>query len=428
MATAAAHHAMTAGSIILLDVAQGADGERPITRLTPDALFPESEFRVDHWHAPVGVPVPPEVPVEEKRWPGHCYRSPFPLSENYFLAAYSFDPLMGEPQANRPNVFGVYLVDRFGNKELIYRDPSIGSLWPTPLRASPRPPALPSTLAEVHPGEGTFFVQNVYESWPRLPGEPADAIGRLRIVQVLPKTTPNANSPKVGLANASPGKQVLGTVPVEPDGSAYFRAPAGIPLSFQALDERGMAVQTMRSLTYLQPGENATCIGCHEYRGSAPGSRPAALAGNRPPSVIAPGPEGSKPLSYPILVQPVLDKHCVSCHQGPEADGGVDLTGAPAGDFTASYNALAPLVPYSEWKSTPGANFEPMTQPNLFGARASRLMTLLLEGHEDVALTDEELERLVTWMDANALFYGTFDPVDQERQQRGELIAGPGLE
>ena len=427
MATAAAHHAMTAGSIILLDVTRGIDGLEPITRLTPDALFPESEFRVQRWYAPVGVPTPPEVPPEEVRWPGHCYRTPYPLSKDYFLAAYSFDPLFGEPFANPANMFGIYLIDRFGNKELVYRDASIGSLWPTPLRAREPIPAIPSDLAHGGAGEGTFFLQNVYDSWPDLPNDGKDAITHLRILQVLPKTTPHANTPKVGLANASPGKQVLGTVPVEPDGSAYFRAPAGIPFSFQALDERGMAVQTMRSLTYLQPGEHTSCVGCHEKRTSV-AFNASALAKDRPPSTIAPGPDGSRPLSFPILVQPVLDKHCVECHTGPEAEGGIVLTGAPEGAFSASYNALAPMVPYSEWKSPPAANFEPMSRPNLFGARASKLMTLLLEGHEDVTLDAEEMERLITWMDTNALFYGTFDPEDQERQRRGERIAGPALE
>jgi hypothetical protein len=428
MAVAAAHHAMSAGSVILLDVAQGIDGLKPITRLTQDVLFPESESPVQHWYAPAGVPARPEVSAEEKRWPGHTYCTPYPLSEDYFLAAYSFDPLIGEPLANRPNLYGLYLVDRFGNKELLYRDASISSISPTPLRARPCPPALPSALVEATPGEGTFLLQNVYESWPKLSDTQA-TIKRLRILQVLPKTTPNANNPRVGLANASPGKQVLGTVPVESDGSAYFRAPAGLPLAFQALDERGMAVQTMRSLTYLQPGEQASCVGCHEYRSSAPIVAPeATLAGQREPSAIAPGPDGSKPFNYAILVQPILDRRCVECHRGTEAKGKVELTGEPAGEFTVSYNALAPLVPYSEWKGSPQANHEPMTHPDLFGARASRLMALLLKGHEKVVLTDEELESLATWMDTNALFYGTFKPEDQRRQQRGERIAGPALE
>jgi mono/diheme cytochrome c family protein len=204
-----------------------------------------------------------------------------------------------------------------------------------------------------------------------------------------------------------------------------------IALAFQALDARGQAVQIMRSLTYLQPGETTSCVGCHEHRRTAPEPLAMAQALRRPPSIIETGPDGSRPLSYPILVQPILDRHCVSCHGEQEPDGGVRLTGEPDGHYTASYNALAPRVRYSAW-GVPGdfrqANCEPMTRPGFFGARGSPLMQLLLDGHEKVVLSDAEVERLATWMDANALFYGTFDRTDQARQQRGERILEPGLE
>ncbi len=434
MATAAAHHAMTAGSIILIDTTRGLDGLAPITRLTPDALFPESEAPVrrkpeGYWHNPVGVHGTPDLPPAAARWPGHCYRSPYPLAEDFFLAAYSFDPLIGEPTSNVPNMFGIYLVDRFGNKELLYRDLNIGSLWPVPLAPRPVPMNIPSIQAKAPQPEGTFFLQNVHASWPALPDEP---ITHLRIVQILPKSTPHYNNPPIGLAPASPGRQVLGTVPVAADGSAYFRAPAGIPLSFQALDRQGRAVQTMRSLTYLQPGETASCIGCHEPRTSAPRQHGSAASLQHPPSVIEPGPEGSKPFSYPRLVQPVLDTHCVRCHNDQRHDGDIVLTGEPQGHFSRSYNALAPWVPYSAWPRSDGdfriVNSEPLTHPDTFGARASRLMELLLQGHQEVRLSAADLERLITWMDTNALFYGTFDPKDQARQQQGSLIAGPKIE
>lgn len=447
MATAAPHHGMTAGSIILLDVTQGVDGPAPLTRLTPDALFPEAESglahgipadqptRADDVLSKTWGPQPEsqatrlkEVPDEERRWPGHCYRSPYPLSEKLFLTAYSYDRLRGEPGVNRPNMFGLYLCDAFGNKELLYRDPNLSSQWPVPLRSRSKPPVreMVSQWAASTPQrpEGTFFLKNVYESWPKLPEV---EIRQLRIVQVLPKTTPHANTPRVGAANASPGKQVLGTVPVERDGSAYFRVPARTPILFQALDAEGRAVQTMRSLTYLQPGEQMSCIGCHEPRTNASLEIGTALAINREPSPITPGPEGSKPLSYPVLVQPVLDRHCTRCHNAEKPEGKIVLTGEPAGEFSRSYNALTPFVAYTAW-GLPHNNFEPLTEPDRFGARASRLTKLLDKGHYDVKLSPEEWERLATWIDANALFYGTFNRDDQARQLRGERITGPDLE
>lgn len=457
MATAAAHHAMTAGSIILVDIAAARDGLGPLTRLTPDAPFPESEVPVASrsqaaaWSARLEPAIAP-LSIEAVRWPGHCYRTPFPLAENYFLAAYSFDPLLGEPDPNPPNQFGLYLVDAFGNKELLYRDPEISSLWPVPLRARTRPPVVASGLSvqpgaaslangpgsgavlraapetPLSPAEGCYVVQNVYASWPALPG---GTVTRLRIVQVLPKTTPHANDPPVGWANASPGKQVLGTVPVEPDGSAYFRAPAAVPLAFQALDERGEAVQVMRSVAYLQPGETAGCIGCHEHRHTAPASHRLPRALTRAPSPIEPGPEGSQPLSYPRLVQPVLDRYCVSCHNRERPDGGVILTGDPQDRYSTSYHHLVSRVSYSAW-GKPGdfrvSNSEPLSQPGFFGARNSSLMRLVRQGHAQVVLPADALERLATWVDANALFYGTFDPANQARQLAGERITGPALE
>ncbi len=420
MATAAAHHAMTAGSIVLVDTSKGQDGLAPLTRLTPDTPFPESEYAVSgQWHFPA-PDAKPANSAEQQRWPGHCYRTPWPLSESYFLAAYSFDPLVGEPHANAAAMFGLYLVDRFGNKELLHRDERISSLWPIPLRARPTPPTLPSLLNEPATPQGVFVLQDIYASDPPIP---PGSVRRLRIVQVLPKSTQGKDNPPVGAAAGSPGKQVLGTVPVEADGSAHFAAPARVPLLFQALDEHGQAVQIMRSATYLQPGENATCIGCHEPRDDSPRSNTRPLALNRDASAIQPGPDGSKPFSYPLLVQGVLDRHCVTCHNAAEPSGNINLGGEPEGHYTASYNALVQRVPFSN-----DTNLESLSHPGRFGARGSSAMKLLLAGHYDIRLSAEDIERLATWMDTNALFYGTFDHEDQRRQQRGQRIDGPKLE
>ena len=451
MATAAPHHGMTAGSIIMLDRTLGVDGSEPVTRLTPDVRFPEVESLLAkgvampaptdfdtpvtrHWDAVTVLHRPGDRQLEpteqERRFEGHCYKSPLPLSEKYFIASYSYDLLRGEIGPNIPNMFGIYFMDAFGNKELIYRDPNISSVWAKPLAPRSVPPILNAELNGSASDMGTFSLQNVYESYPKLPDGEENRIVALRLVQVLPKSTPNANQPRVGTANASPGKQIIGTVPVEADGSAYFEFPAKIPVLFQALDKNGRAVQTMRSLTYLQPGENMSCIGCHEHRMQTSTPSRQALAMQRPPSKITPGPEGSKPFSYPLLVQPVLYRHCVSCHNevAPESNGGLVLTGEREGNYTRSYHALMPHVSYTAW-SMPHGNYEPMTEPNRFGSRASALVKLLDQGHYDVKLSEDDWNRLHTWIDGgNALFYGTFKPEDQIRQQRGERIEGPDLE
>jgi len=441
MATACPHHGLSAGSVVLLDVTKGVDGQEPLTRLTPEVRFPESESPLPrgpnpsapydfdtptsgYWNSPLRESWMVKEPTEEeRRWPGHCYKSPWPLSETRFIVSYSFDPLVGEPGPNIPNMFGIYFADAFGNKELLYRDPNISSLWARPLVPRAKPPEVATSIdaARREKGTGTFFLSNVTESWPYLPTN--TPITHLRVLQILLKTTPNIDSPKVAMGLGAPGRQVLGTVPVETDGSAYFEAPAQTPMLFQALDAQGRAVQTMRSLVYLQPGETETCIGCHEHRMKKEQPRAQALATRRVPSAIAPGPDGTKPFSYPRLVQPVLDRHCVRCHDGKEPNRPV-LTGAPEGAFSKSFNALINNVSYSGW-GRPNSNGEPLTQPLHFGAVASPLAKLLENGHGKVNLTPEEWERLYTWMDANGAFYGTFDVSEQKKQLAGGAVAGP---
>ncbi|MBI3922114.1 MAG: hypothetical protein HY318_11905 [Armatimonadetes bacterium] len=394
---AGAHHSFTAGSIIAVDNGVGLDGLKPVTRITPDVSFPESEG-----------------------WPQTCYETPYPLSETYYLAAYSFDPIQTEGRPNPPGMFGLYLLDKFGNRELIYRDISISSLDPLPLRTRHKPPIIPEVAAPAERNEGRFIVLNVYSSTDRIP---PDSIKALRVVRLLPKQTPLADVPRLGLAGQETGKMVLGTVPVESDGSAHFKAPAETPLLFQALDEQGMAVQTMRSLTYLRKGETLTCIGCHEPRNVGPQSR-SVQAVRRSPSTIQPGPEGSAPLSFPRLVQPVLDQHCVRCHGGAKPESGLVLTGETTASFTRSYETLMNLGTemvhrYPVWTSIVN------TTPDSFGARNSRLVKMLKAGHHGVKLDRESWERLAIWLDSNALFYGTFIPEEQAKQQRGDRIAMP---
>lgn len=416
--TASAHHSIAAGPITIVDPSVAADGEEALERINPEIPFPEAESR----------------DIRE------YYTAPWPLSEDFYLVGYSPYPLVWEPGANPANALGIYLLDRWGNRELIYRDPKIGSTNPCPLRPRPLPPALPSAVPEDVSPAGEMIVSDVYEG---LGDVPRGHIKQLRIVQIFPKTTNIANSPPIGMAREENSRAVLGTVPVEPDGSARFHVPTGKLVLFQALDEDGFAYQTMRSATYVQPGERVSCVGCHEHKMTTP-IRTCAdlLALARKPSRIEPGPWGGRPFSYVEVVQPVLDKHCVRCHGGEKTEGDIALTGEPFETYNRSYvtlmqdeeafwhagtnpeNAAKFLVPRYG-----GRNQVQVTPPGgLYGARGSRLIKLLEEGHEDVKLDGDEIGRLALWIDLNAIFYGVYLPEEQARQLRGELVGMPDIQ
>jgi hypothetical protein len=390
--TASSHHSITGGSLALLDRTYGTEQAEPLTRLTPDVCFPEAEG-----------------------WPESYYANPYPLSEDHYITAWSdrrLPPHNGSGQVtddrNPVNAMGLYLCDAFGNLELIYRDKEISSMNPIPVRPRNKPLAQPSQTDWDGPQEGRFLVQDVYKG---LKGVERGLVKNLRIVGVPPKTQPHMNSPSLGVSQEDPGKFVLGTVPVEEDGSAYFFVPSGVPLFFQALDGKGLALQTMRSLTYVQPGQTLSCIGCHESRELAPGVAKHPIAARREPSRLTPGPDGSWPLRFDTLVQPVLDKSCVSCHSP-----GSDNEHAAHFDLTAK-NSYQNLISFAQ-KDLEKLAFE--RDVSIVGqspAIQSKLFTMLTEpdGHRGVHLDDDSFERLATWIDVYAQRLGSFsEEQDQE--------------
>jgi hypothetical protein len=380
--TASGHHSITAGSLCLLDPRAGFDGLEPLKRLTPEVCFPESEG-----------------------WPASYYCSPWPLAEDYHLCAWSNQQLAPQGQLNPVNALGIYLYDAFGNLELLYRDPAISSMYPIPLKPRPRPPALSDTTSAQQ--EGRLLLLDVYQG---LSGIERGAIKSLRVVGVPAKVQPQPNVPRLGMTGDDPGKFVLGTVPVEADGSAYLHVPAGLGVFFQALDEEGLAVQTMRTVTYAQPGQTLSCTGCHEPRDSTPpNAAPVALT--REPSKLVPGPEGSWPLRFDQLVQPVLDRACVRCHRPDsteEARSPLDLTPAVAYDSLVDYGNPS-------LRAHVGARYGGGRSVINEGAAAtSPLLKLLRGGHRGAELSASDLERFVTWMDTYAQVRGSFsDEQDQ---------------
>lgn len=423
VAVAAPHHGQAYGSLVIIDPNMPDDDSMaPVKRVTPEVAFPESQG---------GAQV---------------YGTPWPLSENYYLCVYDARMQPGEGSqggAYSPGNYGIYLVDAFGNRELIYRDPQIACLSPIPVRPRPVPPVAPDLVQrgpETNPAarsydtrsstdrDATVAVMNVYESlfpWPK-----ETRISHLRLLQVFPMSVPSGSPPhETGLRIASAGdsvvpvRHVLGTVPVEEDGSAHFTAPANIELFFQALDERGMAVQSMRSATQLHAGEYLVCAGCHEprQRTMVGGGSTPPLAFQRPPSLITPDVDGSNPFSYPRLVQPVLDQHCVECHL-QHADTAPNLGREPVSrKWYASYNSLVEKFAFHDY----GDGYR--TTPGRFGAYASRLYQLIQDGHYDVQLTSEELHRLTLWLDCSSMFYGVYGQEGGQAQLLGE-IAFPTLE
>jgi hypothetical protein len=406
--TASAHHSQTMGSLVLLDPAVAFEGGDPVTRLTPEVPFPEIES-----------------------WPKTSYAGPWPLSERFHLVAWGHEgaTVPGPPgwdrwhAVKRPaNGMAVYLYDAVaGSRELLVADVEIACVDPIPVRPRERPPIVASGLDREAPGEGRFLLANVYQGLESVrPGE----IKSLRIVAVPPKTHPTMNFPNLGITRDDPGKCVLGTVPVEADGSAYFRAPAGVVVFFQALDARGVAVQTMKSATHVQPGQTLGCLGCHEHRQQAPSPR-MVRAARREPSKIIPGPDGSWPSRFDRLIQPVLDQQCVSCHNAQSSDAVAarfDLTPEKAYDTLVAYGQ--PSLQDQVWQ---GYRRGYSTEGEGLAAR-SALLGLLRQpaGHHGVVLDSEAWERFVTWIDAYAQRRGSFDP-QQERNLEDFRRASAGL-
>ncbi|MFK5923107.1 MAG: hypothetical protein QM496_13080 [Verrucomicrobiota bacterium] len=399
----APHHGQAYGSLIMIDLAVPDNkAMSQVKRLTPDIFLPEAET------AP-GIPRKPK----EKFMPGsEQIGSPWPLSENYYLCTYD----------RKGRDYGIYLIDSFGNRELVYRDPSVPCLDPIPLRARKQPPALPGKTTQNGKKRGEVAVMDVYQSeqdWP----ENTD-IAALRVIQLFPKTTPASAEPNIGFGTQSLGRGVLGTVPVEKDGSAYFEAPSGVPLYFQALDQKGRAIQSMRSATYLHEGERLSCVGCHESKSRTASYRNTKnpIAFQRAPSKIKPDVEGSFPLTFPRLVQHVINKNCTSCHDGKNQTFSLKGDTFEKYGWSTAYKNLTPFAWTRYGGNGPGLerNKTSYSVPGEVGARASRLLQLLEDGHYEVKLSDEELHHITLWLDCSSLFYGVYH--DTEKQALGKKV------
>jgi hypothetical protein len=231
------------------------------------------------------------------------------------------------------------------------------------------------------------------------------------VLEDLPKPVNfhGGGSQPIGHGVTSTLKRILGTVPVEPDGSAHFEVPAMRSVYFAALDASGRSVKQMRSFVTLQPGEALACVGCHEPRLRTPTSATAMPeAFVREPSRIEPIAEVPPVMDFPRDVQPVLDRHCVECHRPERREGGVVLSGDRGPVYSLSYYDLFLHWQVKDTSGPPGhLSGRPHGNDPPYAAysSASRLMDMLEPDHHGVRLSPREKKTIRLWIDTGAVLH-----------------------
>jgi len=434
--TMTGHNGPTRGAIGVVDRSAGVNAQEAIENLTPD------------------VPVPKVDEGNGNTSGTKQYSCPYPLDAERFLVSIR-GPLLVRTRSGACQAVALEAPDD-GMQYLSAR----------PLRPRRRPPVVPSSLSKEpkkkegtqlfcakHPSGrsgkraasplsgspggqcATLFLQDVHNGLA--PYVRRGEVERIRVVREMPKTVridPSLRAfgfqfPVISCGATYAGKQVLGEVPVGPDGSVAFRVPAGMPLYFMALDADGRAVQRMRSFTHFMPGESQGCVGCHEHRRQA--SRPdfaqALVRRNAIPSYsetpldLEPPEWGTGGFDYSRIVQPVLDEHCIRCHNPVDAPKGIDLTGGKTDFFNVSYDVLARQgqgprgSPYVNWIPTYNGQEQNILDvcPKAWGSHQSVLAEVVLSDHPDengkpkVQLTDAARRRILAWIDLNVPYYGS---------------------
>ena len=338
-------------------------------------------------------------------WPSFLH--PYPLSGKYFLAACKPDPA-------RP--WGIYLVDVFDNILPICVEAGVHMLEPVPFRKTPRPPVIPDRV-DLSRKDALVSLSDIYVG-DGLKDVPRGTVKRLRIYAFDYGYHRLANHTYVGIEGPWDVRRILGTVDVEDDGSALFRVPANTPIAVQPLDKEGMALQLMRSWMVAMPGENLSCVGCHERNNTAPPAR-VMKAMRKAPQDIKPWFGPARGFSFVREVQPALDKSCIGCHNGTPRDGRKMHDFRSSGRARAFSRSYAVLQSYVR-RPGPESDYH-MFPPCEYRADTSPLIQMLKRGHHGVKLDKEAYERLYAWIDLNVPYFGTwseFRPIPLNQHSR----------
>ena len=414
LAIVTGHHMPAYGKLAIIDPGRGRQEGRGVQLI-----------------APVRKTEP--IKIDKYGLGGNHFQYPYPLDDTRFLVTLALPT-----PAGTLGRFNIYFMDVSGRRELLVEGKQIGNgigcRQIIPLAVRKKPSLRPGTV-DYRRKTGTLYLQDVYEGLA-VRGVPRGTIKRLRVVALryraasigaIGQSGRGGNSSvmtPIAVGNGSwDVKVVLGTAKVHEDGSACFHVPARTPVYFQALDEKNRAVQTMRSWTTLMPGENQSCVGCHEHKNSTPRSKlGASLAMKAGPQTLTPFYGPPRGFSFPVEIQPILDRHCVRCHNGrkekgispPNLSGETVHLAKMKRNFSRSYLALTHARGgKGDWNHSLVNWIDCMSEPSMLppyhrGAATSKLLTLLEKGHEDVELNAQELEKIACWIDLLVPYCGDY--------------------
>jgi hypothetical protein len=389
------------GAVAIIDRKRGLEGPAPVIRTWPAAAAKrvwETDQMPSYW----GIDTMARLPVK--------YEDPHPFSEKLILCSRRLSA------SSRAEKTGLFLLEDGGAETLLYQTAGdLGCYDPAPLAPHPRPPLRPAQR-EYTGATGSFYVLDVYQG-THMKGIKRGDVKYLRVVETPEKRFWSGDGwhgqgsvgPAIGWDDFMV-KKILGTVPVEADGSAYFEAPAEKFVYFQLLDKDGLMLHSMRSGTIVQPGEKNGCVGCHDDRLAAvpPGAGFANIFKRKPAKLTPWQGKPAHEFSYRAEVQPVWDKYCASCHN-PEKPAGkkLNLTGGAGMVFNPSYAELWA----KRYIKPVGAGPARILQAREWGSTQSKIVPLLRKKHGGVHLEKDDpaaFERIITWIDINAPYYPSF--------------------
>lgn len=404
------HHGVArSGRLILFDPAKARKGAAGMLQEIPHRNRPIVEEVKDR--------------LVDGVWPQ--FIKPSPLNDTYFLVAAKLD---------KNDLWGIYLVDKFDNVTCLHKMEGEGYISPIAVRKTVTPPAIPDRV-KLDDKQATVFIQDIYEG-EGLKGIPRGTVKSLRLhayeyAYVQTQSDHNWH----GIQSGWDIKRMLGTVPVEEDGSVIFKIPANTPVSIQPLDKDGVAVQWMRSWLTGQPGEIVSCVGCHEDQNQIVIPK-RVIASQKAPHALTPPEGGTRSFTFDLEVQPILDRACIACHNGEGK--AFDLRGGKKDGkgYGTSYLNLHPYV-----HRQGGEGDMVVLYPYEYHPNTSELIRLLKKGHYNVQLTDAEWRKIYNWIDYNAPDKGYFnanvlksfpyqgyDQIERRKQLTDKYAGGAGVD